>query len=360
MSTTGSTSVITSSPNALPLLLRCTTPFTHPKFSGFAIKGPTQCFHRFMDPLLKKEAAPLKVYCTLEDFLPVIFPLSHIFTGQYGTKAMLYNMLVLLCDAGYYSTEDRSWTTMSGCPDFTKPWSPGLEDECMAFLNNIVLKVYSALPSRATASLRWWIAANSIRSVEDGGGKWRPDLVLMSASSDNPTNPKALPPAKWRSVHALAELKDREKNSPQEDNGEEASGLDMLIDDEHMEEAIGEVLQELQEDLFSFIPIAHSDIIDDGENAAGPSLHQNSIVLDDNEDECMEVEHPTAGKVISMDETLHQRWRRESIAAGRDGQDVEMGEASDPKFFSFASETDWRVACWAIQDGQGEAGAFLP
>ncbi|EGO23334.1 hypothetical protein SERLADRAFT_409690 [Serpula lacrymans var. lacrymans S7.9] len=389
MSTTGSTSVITSSPNALLINYsnsHCCSAAPH-----------LSHIQRFMDPLLKKEAAPLKVYCTLEDFLPVNMGQKPCYTT---------------C---YYSTEDRSWTTMSGCPDFTKPWSPGLEDECMAFLNNIVLKVYSALPSRATASLRWWIAANSIRSVEDGGGKWRPDLVLMSASSDNPTNPKALPPAKWRSVHALAELKDREKNSvplheqifqlmglyveldapymcpagcgrsfatahavnthlgsakkclwyhkgksrslaipqPQEDNGEEASGLDMLIDDEHMEEAIGEVLQELQEDLFSFIPIAHSDIIDDGENAAGPSLHQNSIVLDDNEDECMEVEHPTAGKVISMDETLHQRWRRESIAAGRDGQDVEMGEASDPKFFSFASETDWRVACWAIQDGIG-------
>ncbi|EGO02483.1 hypothetical protein SERLA73DRAFT_69986 [Serpula lacrymans var. lacrymans S7.3] len=137
----------------------------------------------------------------------------------------------------------------------------------------------------------------------------------------------------------------------QEDNREEASGLDMLIDDEHMEEAIGKVLQELQEDLFSFIPIAHSNINDDGENTAGPSLHQNSIVLDDNEDERME--HPTAGKVISMDETLHQRWRREFIAAGGDGEDVEMGEALDPKFFPFALETDWRVACWEIQDGIG-------
>ncbi|EGO18841.1 hypothetical protein SERLADRAFT_443810 [Serpula lacrymans var. lacrymans S7.9] len=214
MSTTGSTSVITSSLNASLPLLCCTTPFTHPKFSGFAIKGPTQqYFHRFMDPLLKKEATPLKAYCALEDLLPVIFPLSHIFTGQYGIKAMLYNMLVLLHDAGYYSTKDRSWTTMSGCPDFTKPWSPGSEDECAAFLNNIVLKVYSALPSTETASLRWWTAANSVRSVEDGGGRQRPDLVLMSASSDNPTNAKALPPANWRSVHALAELKDREKNS---------------------------------------------------------------------------------------------------------------------------------------------------
>ncbi|EGO30172.1 hypothetical protein SERLADRAFT_404465 [Serpula lacrymans var. lacrymans S7.9] len=787
MSTTGSTSVITSSLNASPLLLRCTTPFTHPKFSGFAIKG-----------------------------------LMQNFIGQYGTKAMLYNMLVLLHDAGYYSTKDKSWTTMSSCPDFTKPWSPGLEDECAAFLNNIVLKVYSALPSTATASLRWWTAANSVCSVEDGSGRQRPDLVLMSASSDNPTNPKALPPANWRSVHALAELKDREKNSvplhgqifqlmghasflraaqdrrlhilgfalcgasftllyidqgvniivkdtwhdvhrlltegailhlleakgvkgvpcligeekvpvskqwregvdghplpqynctsniqdsietieinakernmaladpyqpyqlrahirstttpagalitdfncleellvvtidhitshkmayssinyfspvgntfpvrilyrdgstnwgfaaaipkikegefsqsnlsqfdkedavfdeglfevsseeedparhdrkakmldtmlkrvaqqqsviqqaqgsfantsihghnvpgwemevargtahetfellvgqgwavdngnhvlertgtepfmaveiqnaqpgepiqhaahhdvesfyyiilamcvlleqpyqfkdkvfmewevirkwlnpefntkythadaahhkfttfgkadnlcsfldghistyfkfmtpyferlrstifdsamfiperfiklgpapflvltptthnsilqifhealnQQEDNGEEASGLDMLIDDEYMEGAIGEVLQELQEDFFSFIPIAHSNINDDGENTAGSSLHQNSIVLNDNEDERMEVEHPTAGKLISMDETLHQRWRREFIAAGGDGEDVEMGEASDPKFFPFASEMDWRVAC---------------
>ncbi|EGO27011.1 hypothetical protein SERLADRAFT_407591 [Serpula lacrymans var. lacrymans S7.9] len=106
------------------------------------------------------------------------------------------------------------------------------------------------------------------------------------------------------------------------------------------------------------MPMVPKDIIDDGENTAGPSLHQDSMVLHGDEGECMEVEHPTAGKAISMGETLHQRWRREFIAAGGDGEDV--GEASDPKFFPFASEMDWRVACWAIQDGYGEAGAFLP
>ncbi|EGN98096.1 hypothetical protein SERLA73DRAFT_74341 [Serpula lacrymans var. lacrymans S7.3] len=190
-----STSITAISPNTLPLLLCCTMLFTHPKFSGFIMKGPKQYFHRFMDPLLKKELHPLKpTYCTLEDFLSVIFPLSHIFTG-------------------YYSSGDSFWTTTSGYPDVTKPWSSGAEEECATFLNNIVLKVDSALPSGTAAALRWWTAANSVHSVEDGGGRWRPDLILMSASSDNPTNPKALFPANWRSVHALAELKDREKNS---------------------------------------------------------------------------------------------------------------------------------------------------
>ncbi|EGO28351.1 hypothetical protein SERLADRAFT_405925 [Serpula lacrymans var. lacrymans S7.9] len=58
-----------------------------------------------------------------------------------------------------------------------------------------------------------------------------------------------------------------------------------------------------------------------------------------------------------MDETLHQRWRREFFRAGGGGdgggdrgEDIEMGENPDPKFFPFASEMDWRVACWAIED----------
>ncbi|EGO28400.1 hypothetical protein SERLADRAFT_405948 [Serpula lacrymans var. lacrymans S7.9] len=133
--------------------------------------------------------------------------------GQYGTEAMLHNMLAFPCSEGYYSSKDSSWTTTSGCPDFTKLWSPGAKEECATFLNNIVLKVDSALPSGTAAALQWWTATNSVHSVEGGGGRWRPNLVLISASSDNPTNPKALLPANWRSVHALAELTDREKNS---------------------------------------------------------------------------------------------------------------------------------------------------
>ncbi|EGO23678.1 hypothetical protein SERLADRAFT_408980 [Serpula lacrymans var. lacrymans S7.9] len=137
----------------------------------------------------------------------------HPSKGQYGTEAMLHNTLIFFYSEGYYSSGDSFWTTTSGYPDVTKPWSSGAEEECATFLNNIVLKVDSALPSGTAAALRWWTAANSVHSVEDGGGRWRPDLILMSASSDNPTNPKALFPANWRSVHALAELKDREKNS---------------------------------------------------------------------------------------------------------------------------------------------------
>ncbi|EGO01361.1 hypothetical protein SERLA73DRAFT_151816 [Serpula lacrymans var. lacrymans S7.3] len=131
----------------------------------------------------------------------------------------------------------------------------------------------------------------------------------------------------------------------------------MLIEDDGEEETTGDVLQELQKDLFSFVPIQPPDIIEDKQNIAGPSLHPNLIILDDDEDECIEVEHPTAGKVISMDETLHQRWRREFFRAGGGGdrgEDVEMGEDPDPKFFPFASEMDWRVACWEIKDGVKE------
>ncbi|EGN98097.1 hypothetical protein SERLA73DRAFT_74342 [Serpula lacrymans var. lacrymans S7.3] len=48
-----------------------------------------------------------------------------------------------------------------------------------------------------------------------------------------------------------------------EEDLEKASGLDMLIDDDGEEETTGDVLQELQKDLFSFVPIQPPNIIED-------------------------------------------------------------------------------------------------
>ena len=68
--------------------------------------------------------------------------------------------------------------------------------------------------------------------------------------------------------------------------------------------------------------------------------------------------HPTAGKVICMEEMVYQRWRREFGGCDTDGDVVmeDLGEGTFIKknmFTPFKSELEWRVTCWAIQDGIG-------
>lgn len=68
--------------------------------------------------------------------------------------------------------------------------------------------------------------------------------------------------------------------------------------------------------------------------------------------------HPTAGKVIRMDEMVHQRWWREFGGSDTNGDVMmeDLGEGTSMKtnmFALFESELEWRVACWAIQDSIG-------
>ena len=55
-----------------------------------------------------------------------------------------------------------------------------------------------------------------------------------------------------------------------------------------------------------------------------------------------------------MDPTLHKKWRAMYGREDADG-DTAMGEAALPEqeFAPFASELDWRVARWAVQEGIG-------
>ncbi|EGO04582.1 hypothetical protein SERLA73DRAFT_68274 [Serpula lacrymans var. lacrymans S7.3] len=84
---------------------------------------------------------------------------------------------------------------------------------------------------------------------------------------------------------------------------------------------------------------------------AGPSK-----LPDEDDKERIEVPHPTAGKVIRMDKTVYERWKREFGAENMDGDmdmDSDKSDGSGNIFAPFASELDWRVACWAVQDGIG-------
>ncbi|KAG1844153.1 hypothetical protein F4604DRAFT_1884476 [Suillus subluteus] len=109
-------------------------------------------------------------------------------------------------------------------------------------------------------------------------------------------------------------------------------------------------MQDFQDRLFDLVPIP----------SHAPDLQHHRHDPDENIDLRIEVPHPTAGQVIRMDETVHQRWRREFSGTDEEGdvsmEDVVIGEGSSAavnRFAPFASELDWRVACWAIQDGIG-------
>lgn len=86
------------------------------------------------------------------------------------------------------------------------------------------------------------------------------------------------------------------------------------------------------------------------EPMAGPS--RNGL-FGDEDDERTEVIHPTAGKVIRMEATLHERWRTHfGGGSENDLQGVEEA-AGASAFHPFESRLDWEVACWAIEEGIG-------
>ncbi|KII89509.1 hypothetical protein PLICRDRAFT_29724 [Plicaturopsis crispa FD-325 SS-3] len=144
---------------------------------------------------------------------------------------------------------------------------------------------------------------------------------------------------------------------------EVVEGFDVDLDTEERaeEEDIEDVEDEFNAGLYDFIPLSeyrpHAQ-----ESEAGPSTNhgrQDGLRLDDDEDVRCVIDHPTAGKVIRMDATLHRRWKELFGGAGGPDEDVEMGspdgenEGNNHRFLPFATELDWRVACWAVKDGIG-------
>lgn len=99
----------------------------------------------------------------------------------------------------------------------------------------------------------------------------------------------------------------------------------------------------------------YPDMEDAAGPSAGPSRHAAVLLYD--EDDRVEVIHATAGQVIRMDASLHERWKK----TFEENQDLEEGrlivdseEEDEPTaFYPFASQLDWQVACWAVQEGIG-------
>jgi len=119
------------------------------------------------------------------------------------------------------------------------------------------------------------------------------------------------------------------------------------------------IMQDHYDQLFDLLPSSNVD--SNIGNEPGPSRRHWHIPAEDDEDgdERIIIEHPTAGQIIRMDETLHERWkkifRRNDIDEDvlMDGGDDSNGERDDNKWAPFASELDWRVARWAVQEGVG-------
>lgn len=136
----------------------------------------------------------------------------------------------------------------------------------------------------------------------------------------------------------------------------------------------GDLLDELNDTLFQFVPLSASASSSSTSSAdihlptnhastststrngdPGTATFQSSMRLDDDTDERVEDIDEMAGKVIRMDATLRDRWKRLFRAVDADAMEVDGDD--DPvisnRWAPFASELDWRVAKWAVQEGAG-------
>jgi hypothetical protein len=92
---------------------------------------------------------------------------------------------------------------------------------------------------------------------------------------------------------------------------------------------------------------------------AGPSAHSHSLPVEEEEDDRVTELHPTAGKVIRIDQTIHEKWRQqfglseEEDEMRTEGTSPDSDHEGDHLFYPFASKLDWEVACWAVQEGIG-------
>jgi hypothetical protein len=92
---------------------------------------------------------------------------------------------------------------------------------------------------------------------------------------------------------------------------------------------------------------------------AGPSAHSHSLRVEEEEDDRVTELHPTAGKVIRIDQTIHEKWRQqfglseEEDEMRTEGTSPDSDHEGDHLFYPFASKLDWEVACWAVQEGIG-------
>ena len=104
-----------------------------------------------------------------------------------------------------------------------------------------------------------------------------------------------------------------------------------------------------------------------GEAGPGPQTeayrarrYEQRVLEDDNDERVVE-EDLEAGAVIRMADPLYERWKRHftgessSNANNQDSEDVSMVDGSKPSnhFHPFASELDYKIADWMVQNNPG-------
>jgi hypothetical protein len=119
------------------------------------------------------------------------------------------------------------------------------------------------------------------------------------------------------------------------------------------------------DDLFHFVPLCSTPPvnIEIGEEGPGPSTAASIAkrlqhrILEDDDDRRVEEPFLGAGRVVQMDQTLHEKWKKQFAQEyDRDGDatmDDTIGVDKDATFYPFASELDWRVASWVIKESPG-------
>ncbi|KAG1720069.1 uncharacterized protein EDB91DRAFT_1065030 [Suillus paluster] len=126
------------------------------------------------------------------------------------------------------------------------------------------------------------------------------------------------------------------------------------VDEEGMEGLPDGIVDEVEDDLFQLIPLG-PDNQEQGEPIAGPSTSRHRTALAEEEDARVTETHPTAGRVIRMEETVHAKWQTQ-FGSG-DGEEAESDCSDEDEdgnlFYPFASRLDWQVGCWAVQEGIG-------
>lgn len=168
----------------------------------------------------------------------------------------------------------------------------------------------------------------------------------------------------FRSYQKSAAIENFAAQLDQQDLGDEfmARHIDEDLPPKISDGEAGELLREFEEeqDLFYFV---EAEPVALGEAGPGPSTQARRDTLAnrqlgakvrtfDAEDLKMdEVEHPTGGARIRMDESLYERWRVSHDFLNdlpMDGTDTQANI-----YAPFASEMDWRIADWVVKDNIG-------
>lgn len=160
----------------------------------------------------------------------------------------------------------------------------------------------------------------------------------------------------------LAEISSSTNNDATnlEDDGNLGMDVDWNPDyPDNQDDAIREILDIWdKEDDHPYHFVDEEEDVEIGQAGLGPSSSRRrnlaeERVLDELDEEQIFVWNVTAGKVIRVDKGLHHQWRK---LFSRDDTAMPVDpipeDAVNP-FAPFASELDWRVACWVVKDKIG-------